>query len=658
MHTTATGAINLKAVETHHTSGRNHNWHGNGKSAHHYHIKDTPRGGSIPDEVDGMSAAAATRSSPRTPWSSSQARPLAPTTPGGVPAKTPGLGGGKSSAASAKHLASPLRGPATPSSPNYFEYISDPNANPPNSNAGMHAKRNWSPTSGSDGPKTAETSAYQPLDTQKRFENFRRQSEGNTFSLNQGSLPHFSVNTHDRGSKGGEKKSVPGIARRDTGLRLSPTSREPKKRPPGDGEQSESMDIDPPDSLDEVPPVALNLNGERLSRPPLRPGRDSQGSLSGLQRHQLSHLDERHPRNSLPHNRVEALEPALHRAETLPTLLKTDGPEFIHPQSLESILKGFSASDILLLDLRVLHQYNKSRVHGAINLCIPTTLLKRASFNIQRLSASLTKEDDRAKFDQWREVKVIVAYDAGAYQLSDAASCINILKKFTNEEFSGATYMIRGGFNSFHKVCPDHVDQRAANEMNNSTAQGLSLEPPMAAPVAGGCEMPSTQCAANPFFGTIRQNMDLIGGVGQMPVTVPAKLKNRRREVLPTWLRQASDAQDQGKVVSERFLQIEKDEEVRMKKALSIHVSYGSSSPMSPNKVQVAGIEKGLKNRYKDILPFDHSRVRLQNIPSGGCDYVNASHVQAEGCKKRYIASQAPVPATFQVRRIELSYWG
>jgi len=137
-----------------------------------------------------------------------------------------------------------------------------------------------------------------------------------------------------------------------------------------------------------------------------------------------------------------------------------------------------------------------------------------------------------------------------------------------------------------------------------------------------------------------------------MPVKLPPALQDQPKNLLPTWLLAASDADNRGKLVADHFLNIEKAEEQRMKKALSVDVSYGSPNAVSPNNVQVAGIEKGLKNRYKDILPYDHSRVKLQGVPSGDCDYVNASHIQAHGSNKRYIASQAPVPATFQVHHL------
>ena len=380
----------------------------------------------------------------------------------------------------------------------------------------------------------------------------------------------------------------------------------------------------------------------------------SSSELSKVQRTQISHIDERHPRNSLPHNRVEPLAHIVQRSETLPSSVSYDGPTMIAPQDFVSILKGHLPQDLLLLDLRVFPQYSKSRISGAINLCIPTTLLKRSSFNVQKLLETFTKESERAKFAQWRDAKFIIVYDANSAQLKDATSSVNTLKKFTNEKGRGTGLIIRGGFSNFAKKFPDQVDDRPASEMDGSNPRKLSIDPPGAAPVAGGCMMPSTQTAANPFFGNIRQNMDLIGGVGQMPVKLPAGLKETAVAELPAWLRQAADEEDKGKAVADRFLGIERAEQQRMQKALSCNVSYGTPNPLSPEAVQIAGIEKGTKNRYKDMLPYDHSRVRLQNVSSGDCDYVNASHLKAQRSNKHYIASQAPVPATFSVSLLYL----
>lgn len=418
------------------------------------------------------------------------------------------------------------------------------------------------------------------------------------------------------------------------------------------------MDIDHALPTDAEKPAIKSLDSQGPSIFDLprvqSPANTSTSDLSGLQRTQISHLDERHPRNSLPHNRVDPLSKSIQRSETFPSSIRTDGPTMVSPQEFVEIVKGHLPQDLLVLDLRVFPQHAKSRIKEAINLCIPTTLLKRSSFNVQKLSETFTKESEKAKFAKWRDAKFIVVYDANSMQLKDASSSINILRKFINENWQGATLIIRGGFNTFSKKFPDQIDDRPASEINALDTKKLSIDPPAAAPVAGGCMMPSTQTVANPFFGNIRQNMDLIGGVGQMPVKLPSWLRNSAAAELPVWLIRTSNEGDKGKIVADRFLEIEKAEQHRMQKALSCHISYGTPGPLSPEAVQIAGIEKGTKNRYKDMLPYDHSRVKLQNVPSGGCDYVNASHIKAQWSNKHYIASQAPVPSTFHVRHLYL----
>jgi len=49
------------------------------------------------------------------------------------------------------------------------------------------------------------------------------------------------------------------------------------------------------------------------------------------------------------------------------------------------------------------------------------------------------------------------------------------------------------------------------------------------------------------------------------------------------------------------------------------------------------------RNRYRDVSPYDHSRVKLQQGPR---DYINSSHVEVSEASRRYILSQGPLPAT------------
>lgn len=583
------------------------------------------------------------------------------TTPMGYPARTPGQSTARlSSKALSPHSACPPRS----SSPNYFEFVTDPGSNPPNSNAGIHAKKNWSPPSAGNRPKPAASpSPNYPLESHPRFETFRRQSDTNSFTLGHGNLSHFS----GKGTPSAPPLTMESVADQSHRRQsvISPKSqRSDRPAVDSEGATENDMDIDEPS---ERRPTAAPLQSQEPSffdqQPRLQskekvqsPANISQADLSTLQRTQISYIEDRHPRNSLPHNRIDPLRHAVQRSETLPSSVSTDGPTMVAPQDVVEIIKAHLPQDVLILDLRVSPQYSKSRIRGAVNLCIPTTLLKRASFTVQKLWETFTDDDARAKFGLWKAAKFIIVHDASSVQLKDATSSANTLKKFTNEGWPGATLVIRGGFNAFVKKFPEQVDEKPMiAEKDGSSAKNLSIQPPAAAPVAGGCMMPAAKTAANPFFGTIRQNMDLIGGVGQMPVQLPSGLREDRLKDLPTWLGKAANVKDDGKAVSDHFLGIEVAEKRRMEKALNVTVQYGTPNPLSPEAVQMAGIEKGAKNRYKDILPFDHSRVKLQNVSSGGCDYVNASHIKAEHSNRRYIASQAPVPATFQVRLTEHS---
>lgn len=263
---------------------------------------------------------------------------------------------------------------------------------------------------------------------------------------------------------------------------------------------------------------------------------------------------------------------------------------------------------------------------------------------MKKLQDTFGSEAEKARFSGWINAKYIVVYDAFSDEKRDAVSAINTFKKFTNEGWEGHNYIVRGGFAAFSKEFPHLIDTRSSQAVQSSKVN-LSLTGP-GAPVAGGCAMPATKNAANPFFSNIRQNQDLIGGVGLIAVKVPEDLVIGGKSILPSWLLEASAKENKGHNVADKFYKIEVEEQSRMTKALASGVSYGTPNPGSRD-FQIAGIEKGGKNRYNNIWPFEHARVRLQGRPEGSCDYVNASHVKASRSNKQYIASQGPLPATF-----------
>ncbi|VDN02512.1 unnamed protein product [Thelazia callipaeda] len=62
-----------------------------------------------------------------------------------------------------------------------------------------------------------------------------------------------------------------------------------------------------------------------------------------------------------------------------------------------------------------------------------------------------------------------------------------------------------------------------------------------------------------------------------------------------------------------------------------------------PNLSHTAFDRNMLKNRYKDVVCIDETRVVLQE---GDCDYIHANHVRGEPFVNPFICTQGPLPMT------------
>ncbi|CAG8499309.1 3772_t:CDS:2 [Diversispora eburnea] len=147
----------------------------------------------------------------------------------------------------------------------------------------------------------------------------------------------------------------------------------------------------------------------------------------------------------------------------------------------------------------------------------------------------------------------------------------------------------------------------------------------------------------NPFFSNIRQNIELSSGITQtIPIRIPQNIDINESK-LPTFIRNLISNEEGKTILAEVFHDIERAEQRRLQSLMLLNSNQATSE--SPFSIS-AGMEKGTKNRYNNIWPYDHARVKIDNWKD--CDYVNASYVQADGCNKRYIATQGPLPSTYQ----------
>lgn len=179
---------------------------------------------------------------------------------------------------------------------------------------------------------------------------------------------------------------------------------------------------------------------------------------------------------------------------------------------------------------------------------------------------------------------------------------------------------------------------------------------------------------ANPFFDNIRQNLELShGGITErIPLALSPSVVERADE-LPGFLRELVQMPEKESMdlLADQFYRIELGEQQRLQAVMQTLSKNNGCEPddttttaRNADEVEqfmardcgkkyypfsiTAGVERGTKNRYKNIWPYDFSRVRLGTPAEDESDYINASFVQPRGTSRRYIATQGPLDATYR----------
>ncbi|KAJ3905212.1 hypothetical protein F5879DRAFT_800115 [Lentinula edodes] len=449
----------------------------------------------------------------------------------------------------------------------------------------------------------------------------------------------------------------------------------------------------------------------------------------------------------------------------------------VEPTHLLPFINNTSA---LIIDIRPHAAYSSARIPTALSLSVPSTLLKRPLFSLDRLGAMLPSSSARARFAEWPKFTTIVVYDVdsiGSPFLPEGNNILGLLRKFSNDAaYNGnALFWLKGGFQRVWRERRDLVDFRPpepepeddVNEPGSlktnhlpskafgsgtTTRSSLDLSsprkrPPSAMSLRANAPLMSEKTSGtssvpfNPFFDTIRQNMELTQGITErIPLRLPKRVRKRIDDLPFEWLREISRRADvkpddsftsdgdesppstsenksnatnhlspksSGKLLppgihyehegmealAMQFYRIELAEQRRLMGVMKHHSaesgvvssqtqaqrkdivesadSSGDSKTVFPYSI-TAGVEKGAKNRYRHIWPFEHARVRLHarrhspsrksaqsadsssSQPSASTptsedhdDYVNASYVQPLCTTRRYIATQGPLEATF-----------
>ena len=234
----------------------------------------------------------------------------------------------------------------------------------------------------------------------------------------------------------------------------------------------------------------------------------------------------------------------------------------IPPASLPAWLAD---SATLVIDIRPHAAFSSARIPRAISLSVPSTLLKRPLFSLQRLSAMLPSAVSRARFSAWQSASRILVYDADSLLAGESSNIHGLLRKFKSDGYDGELAWLQGGFQAVWRDRRDIVDTNPptpeVDDEDEVTSTLKTRHLPMAAfslssttvhnsphfnsppkrpfsflsqplPTAS-----SSHPAFNPFFDAVRQNTELSQGITErIPLRLPRRVRRRVHQLPFPWL--------------------------------------------------------------------------------------------------------------------------
>ncbi|KAI8343502.1 protein-tyrosine phosphatase-like protein [Chlamydoabsidia padenii] len=351
----------------------------------------------------------------------------------------------------------------------------------------------------------------------------------------------------------------------------------------------------------------------------------------------------------------------------------------ITPEQLTGYLNS-SSSTTLILDVRSFIQFSHARIKKAINVSVPNTILKRPTFTMDKLYEA-TVEADRSRLKQWSSCPVVVFYDQSSTVSSEQCATSYLANKMIHAGYKGSLYYLQGGYDAFQSLHPNQCILTAAPSTTGSTPHNKvlngmktpslrlgSLPPAPLGPYTAPMPQFENQ-AFNPFFSNIRQNMELSHGPikERFPIRLPDNchpvlLKDHHNTLLiemdnldpipraiagatletnqqgkkifkaPGWLQRTMVDHKAGELgtvsLAELYEKLERTEQRRLQNIMHFHSKDTTTDPLDYPLSIVAGIEMGALNRYTNIWPFEYTRVKIQDTPSGSTGYINASYIQ------------------------------
>lgn len=124
-----------------------------------------------------------------------------------------------------------------------------------------------------------------------------------------------------------------------------------------------------------------------------------------------------------------------------------DVAHMILPGHLNQLLAMTTPGQVLIVDLRPPSDYQKSHIHGSVNLRAPANYVQRAS--LEMVEKTIADETGRKTFSKWSECRCVVFYDRHVEFAWECPTAEALLNKFKAQGWAGHGFILKGHYREF-----------------------------------------------------------------------------------------------------------------------------------------------------------------------------------------------------------------
>ncbi|SCU95758.1 LAME_0F13366g1_1 [Lachancea meyersii CBS 8951] len=189
-------------------------------------------------------------------------------------------------------------------------------------------------------------------------------------------------------------------------------------------------------------------------------------------------------------------------------LPRPEGTQSLSPAQLRTLIVEEPAENLIILDVRPFVDYSRSTIINALHVCLPSTLLRRKTFTLDRLIENLPREVHvivkRRILDRTdcSKLKVIIFDNTvqSTSQDSVGVGCHGMASKFANadkwssEQLRPSIYILSPGFPAFENLEPSLIINPSVTSSSISPGLPPSPQDMASTPQPGSSLNISNQC--------------------------------------------------------------------------------------------------------------------------------------------------------------------